>query len=417
MVRRSKRVAQRLRRRRRSGSNASTVTSLPPLRDNSADSQETEGGESPAQSPRGRSPSDYTQRTNGVWGRLPTTLRPVQPPRGATPSVEGRRRAHTGRPDESRGGESPAQSPRGGSPSDHTQRTNGVWGRLPTTLRPVQPPRGATPSVEGRRRAHTGRIDESRGHDSQAQSPSGRSPSDHTQRTYVGGRQPTTSQPIQPPRGATPSVEGRRRGRRGRPDPPPPQGGPQATGGQATFSLEDMAQVLAGMRPRDHFRAPVYCGEGDVELFLGQFHDVAVANRWGEQAALLHLRAHLEGTARACGAGSTRDRVEDALRARFGLSQRQAKDRLMNLKRDAKATLHEQAMDVQRLVDTAYPRLSRVDKEQMAMDHLMRALDNRASRDICSLLGPKQWLNSSRLLTSTWLSGEGMQDIRQFQQG
>ena len=29
---------------------------------------------------------------------------------------------------------------------------------------------------------------------------------------------------------------------------------------------------------------------------------VAVANRWGEQAALLHLRSHLEGTARACGA-------------------------------------------------------------------------------------------------------------------
>ena len=105
MVRRSKRVAQRLRRRRRSGSNASTVTSLPPLRDNSADSQETEGGESPAQSPRGRSPSDYTQRTNGVWGRLPTTLRPVQPPRGATPSVEGQRRAHTGRPEETSQGE------------------------------------------------------------------------------------------------------------------------------------------------------------------------------------------------------------------------------------------------------------------------------------------------------------------------
>ena len=35
-------------------------------------------------------------------------------------------------------------------------------------------------------------------------------------------------------------------------------------------------------------------------------------------------------------------------------------------------------MDVQRLVSTAYPRLSRVDREQMAMDHLLRALDNRA---------------------------------------
>ena len=48
------------------------------------------------------------------------------------------------------------------------------------------------------------------------------------------------------------------------------------------------------------------------------------------------------------------------------------------MKRDTKATLHEQAMDVQRLVDTAYPRLSRVDREQMTMDNLLRALDNKA---------------------------------------
>ena len=147
---------------------------------------------------------------------------------------------------------------------------------------------------------------------------------------------------------------------------------------QGQFSFSEMAQVLAGMRPRDTFRAPTYNGEGDIELFLAQFDDVAVANHWGGQATLLHLRAHLEGSARACGVGRTRDRVEEALRARFGLSQRQAKDRLIHLRRDGKATLHEQAMEVQRLVDTAYPRLSRADKEQMAIDHLLRALDNRA---------------------------------------
>ena len=70
--------------------------------------------------------------------------------------------------------------------------------------------------------------------------------------------------------------------------------------------------------------------------------------------------------------------MEEALRARFGLSQRQAKDRLMHLKRDGKLTFHEQAMDVQRLVETAYPRLSRLDREQMTIDHLLRSLDNRS---------------------------------------
>ena len=35
------------------------------------------------------------------------------------------------------------------------------------------------------------------------------------------------------------------------------------------YSFNDIAQVLAGMRLRDNFRAPTYNGEGDVELFWG----------------------------------------------------------------------------------------------------------------------------------------------------
>ena len=88
-----------------------------------------------------------------------------------------------------------------------------------------------------------------------------------------------------------------------------------------------MATALAGIGRREAFRAPTFNGDGDIELFLGQFEDVASANHWGEQAALLHLRSHLEGAAKACGQARTRRQVEDALRARFGLSstgQRQA---------------------------------------------------------------------------------------------
>ena len=156
-----------------------------------------------------------------------------------------------------------------------------------------------------------------------------------------GRAQRMTEGPELPPHftSQSPRGGGRRRGSRQNCSPPPqPRGGQEAPG---TFSFGAMAQLLAGTGPRDNFRAPTYSGDGDVELFLGQFSDIAVANRWGEQAALLHLRSHLEGTARACGAGQSRDRVEDALRARFGLSQRQARDRLVNLKRDSKATLHE----------------------------------------------------------------------------
>ena len=181
----------------------------------------------------------------------------------------------------------------------------------------------------------------------------------------------------QPRAGTTPGVERDVRTRTNRSSTPQPRGGDARREERGAFSFNDMAHVLAGLSQRDNFRAPTYHGEGDVELFLGQFDDVAVANRWGEQAILLHLRAHLEGSAQACGAGRTRERIEDALRARFGLSQRQAKDRLAHLRRDSKATLHEQAMQIQRLVEIAYPRLARADQEQMSMDHILRSLDNK----------------------------------------
>ena len=104
-------------------------------------------------------------------------------------------------------------------------------------------------------------------------SPSGRHQSGRTQRV-VGG-------PELPPRQfASPTLRGNvdaGRPRQRCSPSPQPRGGHEAPG---TFSFGDMAQVLAGMRPRDNFRAPTYSGEGDVELFLGQFSDVAVANRW-----------------------------------------------------------------------------------------------------------------------------------------
>ena len=42
--------------------------------------------------------------------------------------------------------------------------------------------------------------------------------------------------------------------------------------------MEVLAQALAGLNRPERFKTPSFNGEGDVELFLEQFQDVAIAN-------------------------------------------------------------------------------------------------------------------------------------------
>ncbi len=97
-----------------------------------------------------------------------------------------------------------------------------------------------------------------------------------------------------------------------------------------------LARAIAGLqvyRPARDFKAPVYRGEGDVELFLTQFAAVQHANVWTDAQAVLHIRAKLEGRAVGCGKGTTIVQIFNDLRARFGLNRRQAKDRLTSMRR------------------------------------------------------------------------------------
>ena len=76
--------------------------------------------------------------------------------------------------------------------------------------------------------------------------------------------------------------------------------------------------------------------------------------------------------------GETVGEIRQALEARFGTSARQAKDKLSGLQRDSRTPLHEQALEVRRLVDLVYPNLPHIDRELMAVDCLLRSFENRA---------------------------------------
>ena len=102
-------------------------------------------------------------------------------------------------------------------------------------------------------------------------------------------------------------------------------------GDRLTEILERLAvrPQLPALAPQ--FKAPQYNGQGDIEYFISRFEDVSDANGWGDAAALLHLREALKENAEGCGRAPSVLAVYAALRARFGLSPREARSLLSTL--------------------------------------------------------------------------------------
>ena len=119
------------------------------------------------------------------------------------------------------------------------------------------------------------------------------------------------------------------------------ESGQAAMWARLTDILERLAVPQEPATP--HFKAPRYDGTGDVETFIQQFRDVVGANRWPDGAALLHLRQALEGDAKDCSRPTELEGVFNNLRARFGLTPREARTRLSNEKKGFKTTLQEHA--------------------------------------------------------------------------
>ena len=120
--------------------------------------------------------------------------------------------------------------------------------------------------------------------------------------------------------------------------------------------------------PGEPFKAPQYEATGDVDYFIRQFSEVATANNWAQAAGLIHLRAALRENARDCGKAETMAGVFAALRARFGMTAREARARLATLRRDSKITLQEHAAEVERLVGIAYAYLPAANRYRMVVD-------------------------------------------------
>lgn len=128
-------------------------------------------------------------------------------------------------------------------------------------------------------------------------------------------------------------------------------------GDRLTEVLERLAARPMLPTPAPQFKAPQYNGQGDVEYFISRFEEISDANGWGDAAALLHLREALKENAEGCGRAPSVMAVYAALRARFGLSPREARSRLSTLRKEYKTSLQEHAAEVERLITIAYGEL------------------------------------------------------------
>ena len=144
------------------------------------------------------------------------------------------------------------------------------------------------------------------------------------------------------------------------------ESGQMAMWARLTDILERLAVPQEPAIP--HFKAPRYNGTGDVEMFIQQFRDVIGANQWSDDAALLHLRQALEGDAKDCGRPTELEGVFNNLRARFGLTPREARTRLNNEKKGFQTTLQEHASNIQSLVDVAYANLPQTTRHDLYLE-------------------------------------------------
>ena len=169
------------------------------------------------------------------------------------------------------------------------------------------------------------------------------------------------------------------------------QDGPQG-------EIGNLMQMLAALQqPKRQIKAPIYNGLGNIETYIRQFTDVANANDWSPADRLLHLRLSLTDKAQECGEFDNLEDIWEELRSRFGLNQKQARDRLSTLRRAPGMSIHELGMEISRLTRLGYPNMAVPDQEDLALDRFQAIMNNVELRRYLTPLRPQTMRECLRL--------------------
>ena len=128
---------------------------------------------------------------------------------------------------------------------------------------------------------------------------------------------------------------------------------------------------------RDQFKSPKFDGSEDVEMFIQKYTDVAQANNWDPRVAHLNLRLSLEKQAQECARGETVEAIFVNLRARFGLTERQARDKLTTMRKEPGQKFHSLGVEILKLTRIAYPDMGGAHIEVIAMESVRRCIENK----------------------------------------
>jgi len=140
-----------------------------------------------------------------------------------------------------------------------------------------------------------------------------------------------------------------------------------------TLTVEALVAALQGLRGQSQaspgnrycLQPPNFRGEGDVEQFIREFEDVATIAEWPVQVGILQLRACLTGRAKSCALGPDEAHIMRALRAWFGLTAKEAADRLQEMRRDRRTPLEDHANEVERLAQAAFGQATGNDRKRL----------------------------------------------------
>jgi len=102
-----------------------------------------------------------------------------------------------------------------------------------------------------------------------------------------------------------------------------------------------METLIAALRevgkatPEDRYRLrpPIFGGDGDVEQFIREFEEVATLAEWAAPVRILQFRTCLTGSAKSYALGPDVGHIFQALRSRFGLTARAARDCLRTIRK------------------------------------------------------------------------------------
>lgn len=151
------------------------------------------------------------------------------------------------------------------------------------------------------------------------------------------------------------------------------------------IGIEQLVEALQNLRAPPttmttstaSYRAPAFDGEGNVELFVKKFKDVADENCWNDRRLLLQLRGSL-GSTRIYGRGEAVKVICNALQMRYGISPQQAKERLLVLSRDPQGSVSNFAIEIGHLAKLPPLYLPVTERDLPTIAYLMHTLNYKS---------------------------------------